>query len=362
MIKLLIVDDSATVRSLLKKGLSQDPEIEVVGTAGNPFEARDLISKTDPDVITLDVEMPRMDGIEFLQRIMASHPIPVIMVSGMTERGKQLTLEALASGAVDFQPKPSGSGGRKGLEEMVSTLAQKIRAASKARVHLIPRDLKALSSRFLTGHSTEQGAPLVESRGPIIAIGASTGGTVAIPEVLKALPSNFPGVVLVQHISPGFTQSFSQRLAISSGLRVREAQDGDRVIDGQVLVGPSLKQMKVRSSGKGGFFVECRSGAPVGGHCPSVDVLFHSVAQAAGRNAIGVILTGMGHDGGDGLLAMKAAGAMTLGQDEATCVVFGMPKVAFEKGAVEKVLPLGNIGAEIKAFLQLRNGSEKKPG
>jgi len=349
MIKVLIIDDSATVRMILSKGLALDPEIQVVGVAPDPYIARDMIAKLAPDVLTLDVEMPRMDGLEFLQRVMGSYPMPVIMVSALTERGKQVTLEALEAGAVDYVTKPSGSHGATGLNEMITALAHKIKIASRANLRIIRRNLSMLSSKYLTcaDVSGNKSSNLSgDNSDKIIAIGASTGGTVAIRELLGQFSVASPGIVLVQHITSGFSKMFAERLNEFTELTVKEAEHGDKVVCGRVLVAPSNVHMTIRRSGST-YIVDCLPGELVCGHCPSVEMLFRSVAKSAGTKAVGVILTGMGNDGAEGLLAMRDAGAVTIGQDEASCIVFGMPKVAWELGGVQKLLPLDGIVPEI---------------
>ena len=334
-IKVLVVDDSALVRKVLSDGLNQFNDIEVVGTASDPFVARDMIIAKRPDVMTLDVEMPRMDGIDFLRKLIPQHPIPVIMVSSMTDRGTQATLDALDAGAVDFVAKPTTNLGQT-LQDCIADLAQKIRANRYAKVRSNGR------------HATERrveapAAVLAGSTDKVIALGASTGGTEALREVLLSLPPNSPGVVIVQHMPPKFTKMYADRLNSESKLEIREANDGDRILPGRVLIAPGGLQMRVVRSG-GQYKVECRGTEKVSGHCPSVDVLFRSVATHVGPNAVGAILTGMGGDGADGLLKMRMGGAATFGQDEQTSVIYGMPKVAFEKGAVERQLPLLEIG------------------
>ena len=347
MIKVLIVDDSAVVRMILSKALALDPEIQVVGTAADPFAARDKIEQLNPDVLTLDVEMPRMDGIEFLTRIMTSRPMPVIMVSALTQKGKRISLDALEAGAIDVVAKPSGSHGGKGLHEMTVELRQKIKAAAKANLspfrrlaHCVPgsppRSLRV--------------ANLAETTDKVIAIGASTGGTTAIRQVLSALPADTPGIVIVQHISSGFSRMFAERLNEVASMEVAEAKDGDRIVTGRVLIAPTGMQMEVVRSG-GFYHVSCRSGENVCGHCPAVEVLFRSTAKAVGKNAVGIILTGMGSDGAEGLLELRNAGARTIAQDEESCVVFGMPKVAIEFGGAEVVLPLDRVPQMIGQFI-----------
>lgn len=334
-IRVLIVDDSATARAVLSEILASDPMIEVVGTASDAYVARDKIVELRPDVICLDVEMPRMDGITFLKRLMHYMPIPVIMVSSLTQNGAKTTLEALESGAVDFVPKPH-SHIYDGKEEMREELLSKIKIASKVKV--IQRVLRDAQHANTTS--------LAETTQKILAIGASTGGTEALKDVLMGLPRNGPGTVIVQHMPANFTAPFAERLNSLCAMEVREARNGDSITPGLVLIAPGDFHMVVRRSGAR-YYVEIGSGDKVSGHRPSADVLLNSVAKIAGANAIGVILTGMGGDGARGLLAMRNAGARTLGQDEASCIVYGMPKVAYELGAVEKQLPLHKIAGGI---------------
>jgi len=344
-IKVLVVDDSALVRGILSQGLAMDPEIEVVGNASDPYVARDKIMATKPDVLTLDVEMPRMDGVEFLRRLMPQHPIPVLMVSSLTERGKEITLQALEAGAVDFVTKPNTDVAH-GLNMMLSELRAKVKIVSRANV-------SSWKGRKYTPAQTVKkvNCSLDESTDKVVAIGASTGGTEAVRTVLSQLPPDAPGVVIVQHMPAGFTTMFAQSLNKVSAMTVKEAQSGDRIIRGRVLIAPGGdKHMRVIRSG-GHYVVECREGEKVCGHRPSVEVLFESVAKYVGKNAAGAILTGMGHDGADGMLAMKKAGAKTIAQDEATSVVFGMPKEAYERGGVDQLVPIDLVAKKIMTML-----------
>jgi two-component system chemotaxis response regulator CheB len=340
-VKVLVVDDSALVREILAQGLAKDPDIEVVGTASDPYVARDKIVRLRPDVLTLDVEMPRMDGIEFLRKLMPQFPIPVVMVSALTERGKRITLDALEAGAVDFVTKPSSDVAR-GLNAMIAQLRTKVKQASRANVSawkgkkpIKPSRSSQGSSRVLTG-STDK----------VIAIGASTGGTEAIKSVIMDLPPATPGIVIVQHMPAGFTKMFAERLDSLCAMEVKEAVDGDRVLTGRVLIAPGGLHMKVVRSG-GIYTVKCEQGPLVCGHCPSVEVLMESVAQNVGSNAIGVMLTGMGSDGAEGMLKLRKTGAKCIGQDKETSIVYGMPKVAFEKGAVQEQVPIQKIGDRV---------------
>ncbi|MDD2358416.1 MAG: chemotaxis response regulator protein-glutamate methylesterase [Thiovulaceae bacterium] len=338
-IRVLIVDDSATARAVLREILESDPSIEVVATASDAYVARDKIVELRPDVVCLDVEMPRMDGITFLKKMMHYMPIPVVMVSSLTQSGAKTTLDALEAGAVDFVGKPH-SHIYDGKDEMKNELLAKIKAASKAKV--FQKELKSFAQANTTS--------LAETTNKILAIGASTGGTEAIKDVLLGLPRNAPGTVIVQHMPANFTAAFAQRLDSLCAMEVREAKNGDSITPGVVLVAPGDYHMVVRRSGAR-YYIEIGSGDKVSGHRPSVDVLFHSVAKIAGANAIGVILTGMGGDGAKGLLAMKNAGAKTLGQDEKSCVVYGMPKIAYEIGAVQKQVPLNKIATSIVSLI-----------
>jgi len=340
-LKVLIVDDSAIVRKIFSEVLSREPDLEVVGTAPDPYVARDKIVQSRPDVITLDVEMPRMDGLTFLKKIMHYHPLPVIIVSSLTPRGGKMALQALELGAVEVLAKPGSafSVGDQGVE-----LAEKIRAA--AHIRFDSKKIQASTSPPTPAKIT----PLAQTTDKIIAIGASTGGTEAIKEVLLRLPQNTPGMVIVQHMPPKFTTAFAERLNQQCALEVKEAQDGDAVITGRALLAPGNFHMLLKRSGAR-YYVQVKNGPPVHHQRPSVDVLFNSAALSAGANVIGVILTGMGADGAEGLLAMKERGAYTIAQDEASCVVFGMPKEAIRRGATHKVLPLTLIPEEIRRFL-----------
>jgi len=335
--KVLVVDDSAIVRKIFSEELSRFSDIEVVGTAPDPFVARDKILQLKPDVITLDIEMPRMDGITFLRKLMRYYPIPVVIVSSLTPKGSKLALEALESGAVDVVAKPGSS---YTVGNMSEQLAAKIRAAS--RVRMSKRDLASQDSSVATPVATA----LTRTTNQIIAIGASTGGTEALKAVITRMPPNAPGILIVQHMPANFTTAFSQRLNGLSQITVKEAQDNDSVIPGTALVAPGNYHMILRRSGAR-YYVEVKDGPMVHHQRPAVDVLFKSVAKYAGSNAVGVILTGMGADGAVGLLEMKNAGARTIAQDENTCIVFGMPKEAIKVGAVEKIVPLNHITQEI---------------
>ena len=339
-IRVLIVDDSALVREILSKGLAQDPGIEVVGTASNPYEARDRIVQLRPDVLTLDVEMPRMDGVEFLRKLMPQYPMPVVMVSSLTEHGKKITFDALEAGALDFVSKPR-SNVAAGLSAMLMELSTKVKLASTVDVSHWKGKRAELRSR-----GPIQSAALEESTDKVVAIGASTGGTEAIKDVITRFPVTMPGVVIVQHMPAGFTRMFADRLNSLCAMMVKEAENGDRVMAGRVLVAPGGKQMRVVRRG-GIYQVEVKPGELVMGHCPSVEVLMQSVAKEVGKNAVGVMLTGMGADGADGMKAMADAGAVCVAQDEATSVVFGMPKEAYARGGAKKLVPLGEMAQTV---------------
>ena len=336
-IKVLIVDDSAIVRKVFSQELSKYPDIEIVGTAPDPFVARDKILKIKPDVITLDVEMPRMDGVTFLRKLMKYYPIPVIIVSSLTQKGGKLTLEALDIGAVDVIAKPGGSFS---VGDMSGQLLEKIRAASKVRM------LRENTNSRPDSEKVEPMKALAETSHKIIAIGASTGGTEALKEVLSKMPVNSPGILVVQHMPAKFTTAFAERLDGLCQIRVREAKDGDSVTPGTALIAPGNLHMILRRSGAR-YYVEVKNGPMVHHQRPAVDILFKSTAKYAGPNSIGAILTGMGVDGAAGLLEMKQAGAGTIAQDESTCVVFGMPKESIKLGAVDKVVPIYQVAQEI---------------
>ncbi|HUK66225.1 MAG TPA: chemotaxis response regulator protein-glutamate methylesterase [Anaeromyxobacteraceae bacterium] len=341
--RVLVVDDSAVVRQIFSRELAKDPELTVVGTAPDPYVARDLIVQLKPDVITLDLEMPRMDGITFLRKLMHYYPLPVVVVSSLTPAGGELALEALAAGAVDVLCKP---GAAFTVGDMTPELIHKVKSAAhvnlKAHLRLPGADRPAPPSA----------APaLSRTTHQILAIGASTGGTVALENILRAMPPNAPGTVITQHMPEMFTQYFADRLDQVTQVEVREGAEGDSVVPGVVLIAPGNKHMLLKRSGAR-YYVSVRDGPRVNRHRPSVDVMFRSVAQTAGRNAVGVILTGMGGDGAQGLLEMRQAGARTLAQDEASCIVFGMPKVAIDLGAVGKVVGLDLMAKEILSAVE----------
>lgn len=341
MINVFIIDDSAFTRQMLTQFLSSDPEITVVGAAADPVIASDRIEKLSPDVITLDVEMPRMDGLTFLERLMQRKPTPVLMVSSLTERGCETTLKALELGAVDFVTKPRIDIAEK-LPGIMAEVIEKVKAASRARVR--PAVMRKVSPKLSADAvvKKEKNLSMAETTDKVVVIGASTGGTEALTEVLTALPADSPGICVVQHMPENFTRVFSERLNSICKVDVREAKDGDSVLKGHVLVAPGNFHMWLKRSGAR-YFVSIQEGPLVNRHRPSVDVLFRTAAKYAGRNAVGIILTGMGDDGARGLLEMKEAGSLTVAQDEASCVVFGMPKEAIRLGAADRVMSLKDI-------------------
>ena len=346
-IKVLIIDDSALIRSLLKEIINSQPDMEVVGAAPDPIVAREMIKSLHPDVLTLDVEMPKMDGLNFLEKLMRLHPMPVVMVSTLTERGSDITFRALELGAIDFVTKPKMDISN-GMQEYSLDISEKIRSAAKAKVRKasvlsIPKSntadavLPAVSNAITT---TEK----------IIIVGASTGGTEAIKEFLVRMPSDCPGILITQHMPEAFTKSFANRLDSLCKITVKEAVDNERVLPGHAYIAPGHSHLLLKRSGAN-YMTELNQGPPVNRHRPSVDVLFRSAANCAGKNAIGVILTGMGKDGALGMLEMKHAGAYNFAQDEATCVVYGMPKEAVAVGGVDEILPLPDMAKAVMTHL-----------
>lgn len=335
MIRVLIIDDSALMRRMLTEILSAAPDIEVVGTAQDPYVARERIKALDPDVLTLDVEMPRMDGLTFLRNLMRLRPMPVVMVSSLTAEGAEVTLQALELGAVDFVCKPKG--GLEGMRDYADDLIEKVRVAARLKPRLRAGALKKAPQAQPRPHVSTGVAST-----QILAIGASTGGTEAIKEVLLGLPPDTPGVVIAQHIPPGFSAAFARRMDQQTGINVKEAADGDRILRGHAYVAPGDSHLRVMREG---IYYVCRldRGEPVNRHRPSVDVLFWSVADSVGDKTAAALLTGMGADGAEGLKALREAGAHTIAQDEATSVVWGMPGEAVKRGAAVEVLPLGEI-------------------
>jgi two-component system chemotaxis response regulator CheB len=349
-ISVLVVDDSAVVRKVLTETLSEDPAIEVCGAVADPIFAMERMAKRWPDVIVLDVEMPRMDGITFLKKLMAEHPTPVVICSTLTEKGAETTMQALAAGAVSFITKPK-IGARAFLHDAANDLVGAIKAAA----HANPAALRPLArpapklradAVIAAGHAEVSHRALAQTTERVVALGTSTGGTQALERVLTQLPRVCPGIIIVQHMPEKFTASFAARLDSLCQIEVKEAADGDRVIPGRALVAPGGRHMLLHRSGAL-YQVEVKDGPLVNRHKPSVDVLFRSVAQTAGKNALGVIMTGMGDDGARGLLEMREAGAHTVAQDEASCVVYGMPKEAVKLGAAERTLALDSIGRVI---------------
>lgn len=338
-IKVLIVEDSIVFRELLVQNIGKDPAIQVVATAKDPFEARDLILQHHPDVMTLDVELPRMNGIDFLRKLIPQYPLPVVVISSLSDK----VFDAMNAGAVDFVAKPAVSN-RAQLEDFIrNELLVKIKIASTAKISNIKKTVMS---------NNQPAQQLASSQNNlIVAIGASTGGTEAIYSVVKDFGTDIPGIVCVQHMPPGFTKMYAKRLDDQCRISVKEAETGDRVMPGHMLIAPGgdrhMKLVKVN----GVYQVEVKAGPKVNGHCPSVEVLFESVAKVAGPDAVGIILTGMGGDGGKGLLSMRKAGARTIGQDESTCVVYGMPKVAYDLGAVEYQEKLNDIAKRTYALL-----------
>lgn len=332
-IKVLVVDDSAVVREIITRELSRHPKIEVVGSAPDPYVARDKIIKLEPDVLTLDVEMPRMDGIAFLRKLMHYHPIPAIIVSSLTKEGGAMAMEALDAGAVDVMCKP---GAAYTIGDLAVELSEKVIAAANARLTARPENATREKAPIKTATS------LVQTTNKIIAIGTSTGGTEALRYVMSRLPATCPGVIIVQHMPKGFTGAFAESLDRQSELSVKEAEDGDTLSPGKALLAPGNMHLLLRRSGAV-YKAEVKDGPRVNRHKPSVDVLFKSVAAYAGRNAVGVIMTGMGNDGAAGLKEMQDSGAPTIAQDEASCVVFGMPREAIKLGAADKVVSLNDI-------------------
>lgn len=340
-IKVFIVDDSAIVRKIFSEEISKESDMEVIGTAPDPFVARDKIVQHKPDVMTLDIEMPRMDGLTFLKKLMKYYPLPVLIVSSLTPKGGKMAMEALEYGAVDVLSKPGSS---YSVGDMSAQLKEKIRAAARANLNRVSAPTPRQEP---TGTITKA---LTETTQKLIAMGASTGGTEALKEVLVRMPQNSPGMVIVQHMPPLFTTAFAERLNRLCSVEVREAKDGDSVLNGQALIAPGNFHMLMRRSGSR-YYVNIKDGPMVHHQRPAVDILFNSVAQYAGANAIGVILTGMGADGAQGMLRMKEGGAKTIAQNEASCVVFGMPKEAIRLGAVDRVVPLELIPQEIIHFI-----------
>ncbi len=362
-IRVLVVDDSALVRSLLSTMINAQPDMECIGAAHDPYVAREMIRNLDPDVLTLDIEMPRMDGLDFLEKLMRLRPMPVVMVSTLTQRGAEVTLRALELGAIDFVAKPRLAISQ-GLNEAVAEITEKIRVAARARVARRPAGAPAATP--VVKSPEVQARPLEPAQGGdpgrrtpavrqgterLVAIGASTGGTEAIREILTRLPPDFPAIAITQHMPPGFTRSFAQRLDSLCRVRVKEAEHGERLLPGHAYIAPGGRHLRVQRSGAN-YVVAIDDAEPVNRHRPSVEVLFDSVATQVGPNALGVMLTGMGKDGADAMRRMKLAGAHTYAQDEASCVVFGMPREAIACGAVDETLPLVQIASRLMERLK----------
>lgn len=340
-IRVVVVDDSALVRSLVSEIINRQPDMECVGAANDPLIAREMIRDLNPDVITLDVEMPKMDGLDFLARLMRLRPMPVVMLSTLTERGAEVTLRALELGAIDFVAKPR-IGLADGLRELSGQIVEKIRIASAAQVHRMASAQPAVVKAAVVAPAGGWAAIGRISTEKLIAIGASTGGTEAIKDVLTKMPANAPGIVITQHMPPGFTTSFAARLNGLCQIAVQEARHGERILPGHAYIAPGGKQFSVGRSGAN-YTCVVDDGEPVNRHKPSVEVLFLSVAKAAGANAVGVMLTGMGNDGARAMRVMKDSGSYNYCQDEASCIVFGMPREAILAGAADEVLPLSDI-------------------
>jgi len=357
--RVVVVDDSALVRSLLTEIINRQPDMECIGAAADPYVAREMIRNLNPDVITLDVEMPRMDGIDFLSKLMRLRPMPVVMVSTLTERGADVTLKALELGAIDFVAKPK-IGVADGLRQLQDDITDKIRIASKARIsrHVTPPPAASATG----GAAPAAAAPRTTlsslgrlSTEKIIFIGASTGGTEATKEVLMTLPADCPAVVITQHMPPGFTRNYANRLNGLCKISVKEASDGERILPGHAYIAPGGLHLSVERSGAN-YIARVQDGDPVNRHKPSVEVLFKSAARVVGPNALGIMLTGMGADGAKAMREMRDAGAYCVAQDEASCVVFGMPREAINAGAVNEVLPLGKIAQHVLDHLRTTAG------
>ncbi len=351
-IKVLIIDDSALIRSILTEIVRTQADMEVVGVAPDPLVARELIKQTNPDVLTLDVEMPKMDGLDFLEKLMRLRPMPVIMVSSLTERGSEITMRALELGAVDFVTKPKLSI-QSGMLEYAQVIAEKIRAASKAKLKARVSSAAMASKQTATTLPSLRN-PLISSE-KLIIIGASTGGTEAIKSFLMQMPADCPGILITQHMPEGFTKSFAKRLDGLCKISVLEAQGGERILPGYAYIAPGHSHLLLARSGAN-YVTELSNADPVNRHRPAVDVLFRSAAKCAGKNAVGVILTGMGKDGAEGMLEMKNSGAYNFAQDEASCVVFGMPREAIAAGAVDDIVALNEMPAKVLQYLEEQGG------
>ncbi len=360
-IRVIVVDDSALVRSLLAEIINRQNDMECIGTAHDPLIAREMIRELNPDVLTLDIEMPRMDGIDFLGRLMRLRPMPVVMVSTLTERGAEVTMRALELGAVDFVSKPR-VGLASGLQDLAGQIVDKIRVAAVAHVHRMQRPAATTTTAPVkAGPASVSSASLIGrvSTEKIIFIGASTGGTEAIKEILVQLPADCPAIVITQHMPPGFTTSFAARLHSLSQITVKEAAHGERILPGHAYIAPGGKQFSITRSGAN-YVAVVDDGPPVNRHKPSVEVLFKSGAAVVGRNAFGIMLTGMGADGATAMREMRDAGSYNYVQDEASCIVFGMPREAIARGAADEVLPLNQIAAALIARLRGTSGAHHR--
>lgn len=351
--RVVVVDDSALVRSLLAEIINRQPDMQCVGAASDPFVAREMIRNLDPDVITLDVEMPRMDGLDFLSRLMRLRPMPVVMVSTLTERGAEVTMRALELGAVDFVAKPK-IGIADGMRQLTEDITDKIRVAARAQVRRTPAPAAAGAAAPARTAALPAAVGRLSTE-KIVFIGASTGGTEATKDLLTALPPDAPAVVITQHMPPGFTTSYAKRLDGLCRIRVKEAVDGERILPGHAYIAPGGLHLAVERSGAN-YVARVRDGEPVNRHKPSVEVLFQSAARCVGRNAVGIMLTGMGADGARAMREMREAGSFNICQDEASCVVFGMPREAIQHGAAHEVLPLQQIAARVIDHLRSTAG------
>lgn len=352
-VKVLVVDDSALIRSLLKEIIEQDAELQLIGLAPDAYVARDLVKQYNPDVITLDIEMPRMDGLTFLEKLMHARPTPVVMISSLTESGSEATFRAMELGAVDFVAKPK-LGIREGMEAYAEDIRDKIKAASRARL----QQPRAASAAVASGEKAPSNRSPIIGTEKIIAIGASTGGTEAIKDVLIDMPADSPGIVITQHMPPGFTRTFAERLNRLSRLHVSEARGGERILPGHAFVAPGDHHLLVERSGAN-YVTRLSEGPQVHRHRPAVDPMFESVAQCAGRNVVAALLTGMGKDGAIGLKAIRDAGGYTAAQDEASCVVYGMPREAVALGGAEDVLNLDKIAAALTLQARKRGSGNR---
>ncbi|MBL0744562.1 protein-glutamate methylesterase/protein-glutamine glutaminase [Chryseolinea lacunae] len=348
-IKVLIIDDSALVRQTLTEIINSDDQLEVVGTAADPYFAAQKIKTFIPDVITLDVEMPRMDGLTFLKTLMAQYPIPVVIISSLTQRGSQLALRAFDLGAIEIVAKSEIRNTKEHLEESCIRITDAIKAAYMAPVKRKSLRTAADESPVVKPDPANPNSPIYKTTDKVIAVGASTGGTEALRFLLRSIPANCPGILITQHMPPGFTKSFADQVNTICEVTVKEATDGERVMRGHAYIAPGGRHMELYRSGAK-YYIRIRDGELVNRHKPSVDVLFNSIAKHAGQNALGIIMTGMGRDGAEGLLNMKSAGAKTVAQDEKSSVVFGMPKEAIKLGAADQVLSLSDMPQKVRAF------------